>query len=276
MAGTLPKLVLVTLCAAAAALVAAQAPDVDPGRSREDEIAKNRRLLEEDNPAELWEIRGEALWKARRGPRQASLERCDLGLGAGVVKGAYAQLPRYFRDTDKVQDLESRLVTCMVVLQGYTREQATKDPFAAPGRQSDMEALAAYIAGQSKGIKINVSLAHPKEQEAYRLGEEIFYYRAGPHDFGCVTCHGESDKRIRLQAIPNLIHAPAAQRAYTGWPAYRIGQGEVRTMQHRLWDCFRQQRFPEVEYASDTITALTLFLAKNANGGTMTAPGVKL
>jgi sulfur-oxidizing protein SoxA len=275
-AGMLPKFILIAICAAGAALVVAQTPDVDPSRGREDEIAKNRRLLEEDNPAELWEIRGEGLWKAKRGPHQASLERCDLGLGPGVVKGAYAQLPRYFPDTDKVQDLESRLVTCMVVLQGYTRVQATRDPFAAPGRQSDMEALAAYIAGLSKGFKINISLAQPKEQEAYRLGEEIFYYRAGPHDFGCVTCHGESNKRIRLQAIPNLLHAPDAQHAYTSWPAYRIGQGEVRTMQHRLWDCFRQQRFPEVDYASDTITALTLFLAKNANGGTMTAPGVKL
>lgn len=268
----LPKLTRVTLCAAAAALFVAYAQ----GQSGEDEIAKNRQLLEEDNPAELWQARGEALWKAKRGPRQVSLEGCDLGLGPGVVKGAYVRLPRYFQDTDKVQDLESRLVTCMVTLQGYTREQATKDPFAAPGRQSDMEALATYIAGLSKGMKMSVSLAHPKEQEAYRLGEQIFYYRAGPHDFGCVTCHGADNKRIRLQSLPNLTQSSDAQRAYAGWPAYRIGQGEVRTMQHRLWDCFRQQRFPEVAYASDTVTALTLFLAKNANGGVLNAPGVKL
>src|ERR1700691_5928101 len=105
MAGMLRKLILVTLCAAAA-LVVAQAPGVDQAQSGEDEIAKSRQLLEEDNPAELWELRGEPLWKAKRGPRQVSLERCDLGLGPGVVKGAYTQLPRYFRDTDKVQDLE--------------------------------------------------------------------------------------------------------------------------------------------------------------------------
>ena len=139
-----------------------------------------------------------------------------------------------------------------------------------------MEALVAYIAGQSKGMKVDIALNHPQEQEAYRLGEQIFYYRAGPHDFGCVTCHSADNKRIRLQVLPNLTRTVDAQRAYTSWPAYRIGQGEVRTMQNRLWDCFRQQRFPEVTYASDTITALTLFLAKNANGGVMTAPGVKL
>jgi sulfur-oxidizing protein SoxA len=139
-----------------------------------------------------------------------------------------------------------------------------------------MEALAAYIAGLSKGIKINISLAHPKEQEAYLLGEKIFYYRAGPHDFGCVTCHSADNKRIRLQPVPNLTQSRDAQHAYTSWPAYRTAQGEVRTMQNRLWDCFRQQRFPEVAYTSDTVTALTLYLAKQANGGVMNAPGVKL
>jgi sulfur-oxidizing protein SoxA len=242
----------------------------------QDAIAKSRQQIEEDNPAELWEARGENLWSAKRGPRQMALTACDLGLGPGVVKGAYARLPRYFADSAKVQDLESRLLTCMTVLQGFTREQAEKDHFASPGHASDMEALVAYIAGQSKGMKVDIALNHPKEQEAYRLGEQIFYYRAGPHDFGCVTCHGADNKRIRLQALPNLTRTRDAQRAYTSWPAYRTAQGEVRTMQNRLWDCFRQQRFPEVTYASDTITALTLFLAKNANGGVMTAPGVKL
>jgi sulfur-oxidizing protein SoxA len=242
----------------------------------QDAIAKNRQQIEEDNPAELWEARGENLWNAKRGPKQVALTGCDLGLGSGVVKGAYVHLPRYFADTGKVQDLESRLLTCMTVLQGFTREQAEKDHFASPGHASAMEALVAYIAGQSKGMKVDVALNHPKEQEAYRLGEQIFYYRAGPHDFGCVTCHGADNKRVRLQALPNLTQTRDAQRAFTGWPAYRTAQGEVRTMQNRLWDCFRQQRFPEVTYASDTITALTLFLARNANGGVMTAPGVKL
>ena len=35
-------------------------------------------------------MRGEELWKQKRGPKSESLEQCDLGLGPGVVKGAYA------------------------------------------------------------------------------------------------------------------------------------------------------------------------------------------
>ena len=77
------------------------------------------RLLEDGNPADLFEAKGEALWTQKRGPKRASLEACDLGKGPGVVKGAWVEMPRYFADTKKVQDLESRLLTCMEVLQGF-------------------------------------------------------------------------------------------------------------------------------------------------------------
>src|SRR2546421_12195706 len=86
------------------------------------EIERYRQLLQESNPAELYEARGAEHWKSARGPKNVSLERCDLGLGPGVVKGAYVRLPRYFADTDRVQDLESRLGTCMGTLQGINPE----------------------------------------------------------------------------------------------------------------------------------------------------------
>ena len=84
------------------------------------EIAKYRQALRDGNPAELWEARGEGLWKQKRGPKNVSLEKCDLGKGPGMVKGAYAELPRYFADADRVMDLETRLVHCMVTLQGFS------------------------------------------------------------------------------------------------------------------------------------------------------------
>jgi len=76
-------------------------------QSTSDEIAKYREMIADGNPSELYEMAGEELWKTPAGPKQATLEKCDLGLGPGVVHGAAAQLPRYFKDTDRVQDLES-------------------------------------------------------------------------------------------------------------------------------------------------------------------------
>ena len=244
-------------------------------RSAIEEIERYRAALGDGNPAELWEARGEALWKEKRGPNRASLERCDLGLGPGVVKGAYTVLPKYFADSGKVEDLESRLVTCMVALQGFKPEEAKKDPFGGPGKKVPMDALVGYITAESRGMKMNVAASHPREQDAYEIGKKIFFFRGGPHDFGCVTCHGSDNQRIRLQDLPNLTKTADAQKAYTTWPAYRVSQGELRSFQWRLNDCFRQQRFPELEFVSPASIALTMFLAKNANGGVFDAPSIK-
>lgn len=239
------------------------------------EIEKYRAALADGNPADLWEARGEDLWKQKRGPKMASLEQCDLGAGPGVVKGVYTVLPKYFEDTDKVEDLESRLVTCMVMLQGFTYAQAKARPFGSPENRSNMEALVAYVTANSRGLKMNVSTKHPKEQAAYATGKQMFFHRGGPHDFSCATCHAADNIRIRLQDLPNLTKQAPAQRAYTSWPAYRVSQGELRSFQWRLFDCFRQQRFPELEFTSPGSVALTIYLAKNANGGVFSAPSIK-
>lgn len=88
---------------------------VAPFAMGEASVEKYRAMLvdKDANPGFLVIDQGEALFKTPRGPRNASLEKCGFGLGAGKLKGAYAQLPRYFKDTKRVQDLESRLLTCM-------------------------------------------------------------------------------------------------------------------------------------------------------------------
>ena len=169
-----------------------------------DEIAKYREMLADGNPAELFELKGEALWKKARGPKNASLEQCDMGLGPGKLDGAYAQLPRYFPDTRKVMDVESRLVHCMVSLQGFKEEDVTRQWFSRPGKESDIEALVTYIGAKSNGMKIDVPARHPEEARMAKVGEYIFYRRSGPQDFSCSICHGQNDKRIRLQDLGNL------------------------------------------------------------------------
>ncbi len=240
-----------------------------------DELAKYREALADGNPAELIEMKGEALWKEKRGPRNASLEQCDLGLGPGVLDGAYAQLPRYFKDANKVMDVESRLVHCMMTLQGLSFEQATKNWFSKPGTDSDIEALVTFVGTRSNGKPINVPATHPEEAKMARMGEYIFYRRSGPQDFSCSICHGQEGKRIRLQELGNLTTKDGAGTAMKTWPSYRVSQGAVWTMQRRLIDCMRQARFPEPKYLADSVVALETFLQKNATGTVMETPGIK-
>ncbi len=239
------------------------------------DIAAAHAAIAADNPAELWEIRGAALWRTPAGPQHVSLEQCDLGLGPGQVAGASTQLPRWFADAGQVMDLEQRLVWCRMAQQGLRREDAEADHFGDGARQSSLEALSAWIASQSRGQPVTVPASHPEEQRLLALGRRFFFYRAGPYDFSCATCHATSDRRVRLQPVPNLTDPAEARTAWTTWPAYRLSQGEVRTMQHRLYDCLRQQRLPEAVYGSELITALSLYLAHQAEGGRMAAPGLK-
>ena len=240
------------------------------------EIERYRQALLEGNPAELVAMRGEELWQTPRGPKKASLEKCDIGLGPGVIKGAYAQLPRYFADVDQVMDFEARLVHCMVTLQGFERADALRNPFSGAGeRQTDIEAITAFVVEQSRGATIAVPQKHPKERDAFERGRRLFYMRAGPYDFACSTCHGVDNQRIRLQDLPNFEKSAPAQRAFATWPAYRVSQGALRTMQWRINDCFRQQRWPEPVFISPGTIDLITFLGVKAAGGTMDSPAIK-
>lgn len=241
------------------------------------EFEKFRTQMEQDgNPAELFEVKGEELWKAKRGPKNVSLaESCNLGLGVGIVKGAYVQMPRYFADAGKVMDAERRVVWCMVEKQGFKFDDLAKKPFANGDYTPEQTSLVTYVAGQSKDMKIAVPLKDPHVWDVYEIGKEVVAYRAGPYDFSCNTCHGVDGKRIRMQNLPNISTPQGALTAVLGWPGYRMTGGVMLTHQWRMGDCFRQQRFPEPKYASDTVTALLTYMTANANGQMYKGLGIK-
>lgn len=266
--------VLLSIVASGAAMAqsAAQAADT------EKELEKYREMINDPmaNPGYLNVDRGEDLWKKPRGKKNVSLETCDLGEGPGKLEGAYARLPRYFKDADAVMDLEQRLLWCMKNIQDLDVADVIARKFSKPGKTSDMEDLVAFISNKSNGMKIEAQLAHPKEKEALALGERLFYTRASVLDFSCATCHLDSGRRIRLQPLPQLSKPGRDARDVVGsWPAYRVSQSASRTMQHRLYDCYWQSRMPPLDYAAPATTALMLFLAKQGNGAEINVPSIK-
>jgi len=242
-------------------------------------LEKYRQMLKADpwsNPGLLDVDRGEALWKSPRGPKNVSLEQCDLGKGPGKVDGAFAELPRYFADADRVMDLETRILWCMEKLQGFNRADLVKNPHPGGGRPvKELGAMATYVANKSQGMHYAAKLDQPKEKEAVALGEVLFNRRSGPFDFACATCHAESGRRIRLQSLPFLSDPAEAKKVVGDWPAYRVSSTHVMTMQHRLLDCYWQMRMPRLELGSDVSVALIAYLTKNATGGEINAPAIK-
>ncbi len=266
--------IMVLCLLGSAANLRAQPADVDG----EKEIERYRAMINDPmaNPGYLAVDRGEVLWAMARGGKNVSLEKCDLGAGPGVLDGVAAHLPRYFADADQVMDLEQRLLHCMRTLQGLDTKDVIARRFGSPGKTSDMEDLVAFIGNKSLGMKYQASLSHPKEREMANIGEAMFYRRSAINDFACATCHGDDGRRIRLQALPDLSKPGATSReVMASWPAYRVSQSQTRTMQHRLWDCYRQMRMPAPDYASEGITALTMYLAKLGDGATINVPSIK-
>jgi sulfur-oxidizing protein SoxA len=270
---------MVTLAVATLAAIAlvprAHAQDAETEKA----IEKYRQMLREDpwsNPGHLDVDRGEALWTTRAGPKNASFEQCDLGKGPGKVEGAFAELPRYFADADRVMDLETRLLWCRETLQGLRTADYVKRPHPGGGQPvKEIGAIATFVASKSAGMKFAAKLSHPKEQEIAALGENLFFRRSGPFDFACATCHSQAGLRIRLQGLPYLAEKKEASKVIGEWPAYRVSTTHVMTMQHRLLDCYWQMRMPQLEMGSDASVALIAFLTKQADGGEIAIPGLK-
>lgn len=229
-------------------------------------------MMMEDNP-NLWTAEeGKALFHTARGPNNVTLEGCDFGKGPGVLKGAYAEMPRYFADTGKVMDLETRLVHCMKTLQGFSDD----DPAVAKrhGSDSDHMKLQSYIAAQSNGMPWNPPLDHPLEKAMRDAGEVLFYRRAGSLDMNCQTCHSETGKRIRASVLPNM-GVPEEWTKAISWPAFRVGHQQSRSSQHRLRGCYWQMRQGRIEAGSDASIAILSFWTDMARGQPTILPDLK-
>jgi sulfur-oxidizing protein SoxA len=254
---------------------AALALAIAPALAQQSPYAEYQKMARESAPVELFELGGEELWKKKQGPKNVSLEQCDLGQGRGVLKGAYAALPRYFADVDRVMDLETRLLHCMMTLQGRSREEATKRVFGNADNPSEMEYLSAYIAGHSHGMPLRPGMSHPKEKAAFELGQKLYFHRAGAWDFSCASCHGQDGQRIRMSQLPVLYKPEVARPLIATWPAYRVSNSQFKTLQWRMNDCYRQMRMPEPLFGSEATVALIQFLTVTAQGEPYRGPSIK-
>jgi L-cysteine S-thiosulfotransferase len=276
--GTLRVLPVAVAVAALAGPSAAKAPEevlqsiIDKHPSSYLTQSPQNLMMMPDNPAYYVAEDGGKLFKQARGPKNASLEKCDFGKGPGVVAGAYVEMPRYFADTGKVMDLESRLVHCMKTLQGFTDEDAAVK--TRHGSSSDMMKLQTYIASQSNGMAWNPSINHPMEKAMRNAGEVLFFRRSGTMDFNCATCHAQDGKRIRASVLPNL-KAPHEWTKAISWPAQRVSHDNVRSSQHRVLECLWQMRYPNIKPGSDASIALISYWTDAARGQPAILPDLK-
>lgn len=205
-------------------------------------------------PGELYAAQGEELFTKKRGPKNASLEACDFGLGPGKLEGALTQLPRYFADTRRVEDLETRIVSCMVRLQGFRPEEIKRD---------DVKALTAYVASKSSEMPINVVPKTSQEIAMYNIGRELWFHRAGDRDMNCAICHDSyAGGKVRLSPVRS-----PRQGLSNEWPAYRFEADKLYTLQDRIAFCYESVGIAAPELYSEPYIALSIYMLAEATKG---------
>ena len=229
------------------------------------------------SPADVIVDQGREYFHTLKGKTGKTCASCHGQDGEKLV-GAYAKMPRYYTDINRVADIDLRIKACLEKYVGIDAKGKKGRKYIVP--------LAGYVASLSNGMPINVELKHPEEKRLYEYGKKLWYMRVGARDFSCAVCHEVlAGKRIRLQKLG----APVRDKLYAHWPAYRISKDKLWTMEDRIRGCYKSfflfdpekgkfdfkknwvQRPP---FYIEEIIALELYMKHAANGATLEVPGL--
>jgi L-cysteine S-thiosulfotransferase len=252
------------LAAAVAALVlpltaAADIPESER-RSGYEFMSEATRAMQDDdaaNPGMLFVLDGEALWRRAEGPAGRSCAGCH-GDAQHSMPGVAARYPAFDAARGRPVDLEQRINLCRT-----ERQQAPTLPY----EKSELLALTAYVAHQSRGRPIAVA-DDPWTRHFIAAGREIFERRQGQLNLSCAQCHdGNWGQRLAGVPIP--------QAHPTGYPIYRLEWQSLGSLRRRLRNCLVGMRAEPYPDDAPEIVDLELFLAWRARGLPIETPAVR-
>jgi sulfur-oxidizing protein SoxA len=253
----------VTILAAAAmsasSLCATEIPQAER-RSGYTFMAPDTKAIQDDdtaNPAMLWVLEGEALWKRKAGDASKTCADCH-GDARTSMKGVAARYPAYDKSSGRPVNLEQRINLCRT-----QHQQAS--PFAFESR--DLLALEAFVAEQSRGESIAADTA-PELQPFVAKGRELFMRRQGQLNLACANCHDDNwDKRLAGSAV--------TQAHPTGYPIYRLEWQSLGSLQRRLRNCITGTRADNYSYGALELVEIELYLMARARGMPIETPAVR-
>lgn len=231
----------------------------DRRRSSYADMSPQTRAMQDDdtaNPAMLWVLEGEALWRKAEGAAGRACADCH-GAGTQGMRGVAARYPVFETRTNGPMTLEKRVAYCR------TTHQAAL-PF---GHESqEMLALTAYIARQSRGMAV----AEPDSRlyPVIEAGRALFHMRQGQLNLSCASCHDDNPgQKLAGNVIP--------QGHPTAYPIYRLEWQALGSLQRRLRNCLSGMRAASYPYAAPELEALETYLIWRARGMRLEGPGVR-
>src|SRR5262249_47237966 len=142
------------------------------------------------NPGMLWVDRGRKLWSEAPAPGAQPCAGCHGDAAAGM-KGVAARYPLVDKASGRLMTIERRVQQCRA-------ERQNAPPLAYESQE--LLSLTAYVAHQSRGLPIEVSVDGPARRY-FEAGRDLYTRRFGQMNLSCAQCHDENWDR-RLYAGP--------------------------------------------------------------------------
>ena len=252
-------LFLAAACFVSAKALAAEIP-LGERRSGYELMARETRAIQDDdatNPGMLWVLDGEALWSKKAGAADRSCADCH-GDARESMKAVAAHYPAFDAARGRPVSLEQRINGCRT-----GRQKAA--PLAYESK--DLLALTAYVARQSRGLPIKITIDE-RTRPFLEAGKEAFHRRQGQLNLSCARCHDDNwGKHLAGSVIP--------QAHPTGYPLYRLEWQGLGSLERRLRNCLTGMRAQVPDFGSDEFVDLELYLMWRARGMKIETPAVR-
>src|SRR5882672_3318773 len=178
-----------------------------PLKSGEEFSSADVRAMQADdfaNPGMLWVARGGKLWNEAAGRGDKSCAGCH-GDAAKSMKGVAQRYPRVDPGAARLVNLEGRINLCR-----ERNQQA--EPLKL--ESDDLLGLAAYVASQSRGMPVAVTL-DMQNRRNFERGRELYFTRNGQMNLACTHCHDRNWGR-------HLLGDTISQGHGNDYPIYRL------------------------------------------------------
>lgn len=219
------------------------------------------RAMQDDdfaNPGLLAVEHGQRLFNNRQNGASKACAACHGKDGAKLNTKDIARYPIYSKDSAELVTLQMKINRCR------TDNTGSK---ALPTDHPDLVALETFVRNRAIGEAVNVQTDGPMA-ELLKKGEKLYRTRYGLIDMACYQCHDVYPGRmIRGQKI--------SQGQGNGFPAYRLGTGEITTLNQRIQQCLTLMRAEPFDADSDEIKLMGLFIMSRSNGLKIETPAVR-
>jgi sulfur-oxidizing protein SoxA len=219
-------------------------------------MGRDTRALQDDeatNPAALWLLEGEALWKRKDGAAGNACADCH---GLEKMKGVAARYPAMH--AGKLVNLDQRINLCRA-------EQQKAPALALESRE--LLSLSALVGRQSRGLPIEIAITDDSRAHL-EAGRAAFHRRQGQLHLACVQCHDRNwGKSLAGSTIP--------QAHPTGYPIYRLEWQDLGSLQRRLRNCMIGVRAEPYAYGAREYVELEFYLMWRARGMQLETPAVR-